>query len=195
MYKKDENIKGRQSFVSKEGAKYEDFIINILKSDPYINQNAIIIKGEQQEKRDIIVLDENTFIDANILKIYYNSNGITASFFLDNDIIVYSKRKKAIVCIISVKKSFRERGGETAYWMVKKRETAKPFKYILATPDNDQELFKPDNPDKRNKWRSILTAERDGVFVIKENEEWEYGKEENFKVGKRYLIEFIRSLI
>jgi len=46
MYKKDENIKGRQSFVSKEGAKYEDFIINILKSDPYINQNAIIIKGE-----------------------------------------------------------------------------------------------------------------------------------------------------
>jgi len=79
--------------------------------------------------------------------------------------------------------------------MVKKRETAKPFKYILATPDNDQELFKPDNPDKRNKWRSILTAERDGVFVIKENEEWEYGKEENFKVGKRYLIEFIRSLI
>lgn len=195
MYKKDENIKGRQSFVSKEGAKYEDFIIDILKSDPYINQNAIITKGEKQEKRDIIVLDENTFIDTNTLKIHYNSNGITESFLLDNDIIVYSKRKKAVVCIISVKKSFRERGGETAYWMVKKRETAKPFKYILATPDNDQELFKPNNPDKKNKWRSILTAEMDGVFVIKENEEWEYGKEENFKVGKRYLIEFIRSLI
>jgi len=48
--------------------------------------------------------------------------------------------------------------------MVKKRETAKPFKYILAIPDNDQELFKPDNPDKRNKWRSIFNR-REGWCV------------------------------
>jgi type II restriction enzyme len=195
MYKKDENIKARQSFVSKEGMKYEDFIINILKSDPYINQNAVITKGVRQETRGKIFLDEHISIDADILKIHYNSNGINESFLLDSDIIVYSKIKGAVVCVISVKKSFRERGGETTYWMVKKREAAKPFKYILATPDNDQELFKPDDHGKKNKWRSILTAEMDGVFVVKENEVTDYGEERNFKVGKKYLIEFIRELI
>jgi type II restriction enzyme len=197
MYERDPNIRDRQSFVSKEGARYEDFIINILKSDPHINENAIIIKGMRQEKTGKITLDESgrISIDTSVIKINYNSNGITASFLLDNDIIVYSKKREEIVCIISVKKSFRERGGETAYWMVKKREANKPFMYILATPDSDQELFDPRNPTKKNKWRSILTAEMDGVFVInEENKELEY-EEQNFKVGKRYFIEFIKSLL
>lgn len=49
----------------------------------------------------------------------------------------------------SVKKSFRERGGETAYWMVKKKESNKPYE-----------------PQKRNKWRSILTSEILGKRVL-----------------------------
>lgn len=194
MYEKDENIKMRQSYVSKEGTKYEDFVIELLKSDNYIRQNAIICKGAKGEKSKKILLEEGISLDTELLKIKYNSNNISRSFLLDNDIIVYSKRKGTIVCVISVKKSFRERGGETAYWMIKKKESNKPYKYILVTPDNDNELFKPNEPQKRNKWRSILTAEMDGVFVIKEDKDIEY-QEPFFKVGKCHLIDFIRDQI
>ena len=50
--------------------------------------------------------------------------------------------------------------------MVKKKESNKPYKYILVTPDNDNELFKPHEPQKRNKWRSILTSEILGKRVL-----------------------------
>ncbi|ADQ47340.1 hypothetical protein Calkro_2540 [Caldicellulosiruptor kronotskyensis 2002] len=195
MYEKDENIKRRQSYVSKEGEKYEDFVKQILESDNYIRKNALIVRGPKGEKYK---KEEDFPIDIEPLKIEYNSNGITGSYFLDSDLIVYSKRKNAIVCVISVKKSFRERGGETAYWMVKKNESKKAFKYILVTPDNDEELFKPNNPEKRNKWRSILTAEMDGVFVVKEEEEKDIAynyEEEFFKVGRKYLVDFIKKVV
>ena len=195
MYKKDENIRMRQSYVSKEGTKYENFVIQLLQSDNYIRANAVIGKGTKGENTEKILLEEGISVDTELLKIKYNSNNISRSFLLDNDIVVYSKPKRAIVCVISVKKSFRERGGETAYWMVKKKESNKPYKYILVTPDNDNELFKPHEPQKRNKWRSILTAEMDGVFVVKEgNENIEY-EEPFFKVGKRHLIRFVKAQI
>lgn len=195
MYERDENIKRRQSYVSKEGAKYEDFVKQILESDDYIRENALIVKGPKGERSK---KEENFSINLEPLKITYNSNGIKDSFFLDSDLIVYSKKKNAIVCVISVKKSFRERGGETAYWMVKKKESGKVFKYILVTPDNDKELFKPNEPERRNKWRSILTAEMDGVFVVKEKEDKDIAytyEEEFFKVGRKHLIDFIRREI
>lgn len=193
MYEKDENIKRRQSYVNKEGAKYEDFVKQILESDDYIRENALIVRGPKGERYK---KEESFSINIEPLKIKYNSNGIKDSFFLDSDLIVYSKKKNAIVCVISVKKSFRERGGETAYWMVKKKESGKAFKYILVTPDNDEELFKPSNPKRRNKWRSILTAEMDGVFVIKENENIDSNYEEDFfKVGRKHLIDFIKTII
>jgi len=111
---------------------------------------------------------------------------------IDDDIVIYSKKKRRIVCVISVKKSFRERGGETAYWGLKKNLEGRDFKYICVTPDVDNELFDPKHPDKKNKWRIILTAELDGIFVIRDDMEYEDGK---FKVGREYLINFIRELV
>ncbi len=35
----------RQSYVSKEGTKYENFAIQLLQSDNYIRANAVIGKG------------------------------------------------------------------------------------------------------------------------------------------------------
>jgi len=195
MYEKNENIRMRQSYVSKEGNKYENFVITLLKSDNYIRMNAVIGKGTKRENTEKILLEEGISVDTELLKIKYDSNNISRSFFLDNDIIVYSKRKGTIVCVISVKKSFRERGGETAYWMIKKKESNKPYKYILVTPDNDNELFRPKEPKRRNKWGSILTAEMDGVFVVKEDDENVEYEEPFFKVGKRHLINFVKAQI
>jgi len=101
MYEKDENIKMRQSYVSKEGAKYEDFVVELLQSDCYINSNAIITKGLKRENGEKeIEIEKGISIKTDLLKIQYNSNGISSSFFLDNDIIVYSKLKGTIVCVI-----------------------------------------------------------------------------------------------
>jgi len=39
-----------------------------------------------------------------------------------------------------------------------------------------------------------LTAEMDGVFIVKEEQDHEY-EEENFKVGRKHLIEFVKTLL
>lgn len=103
-----------------------------------------------------------------------------------------TKKDSKLVCVISVKKSFRERGAQTAYWAIKIREANKNYLYILATPDVDKELYNPSNPDNKRKWRVILPYECDAVFV--------YGykgrvyEDEKFFVGDEYLIEYIKKL-
>ena len=194
MYVRDNNIRGRQSYVTREGHRYEEFIRDLLMSDEQIAVRAVIAKGTNAEKRSELKLDEDYSVQLDLLRVLYDSNGVKACLLLDNDLLIYSKVQKHLVCVISVKKSFRERGAETAYWMLKKRQSNKPFKYILATPDNDKELFNPDKPTQRRKWRLILTAEMDGVFIVKEEQDHEY-EEENFKVGRKHLIEFVKTLL
>jgi len=183
----NEEIQRRQSEVAKAGRKTEENIKQIIEDDEYIKKNAIIVLGSQINGNKEIPEEEK-----NKLYVDYIINGNHLEEKIDDDIIIYSKIKKKIVCVISVKKSFRERGGETAYWGLKKKLENKDFKYICATPDVDNELFNPKNPEKRKKWRNILTAELDGVFVIKDNIEYE---DDKFKVGKKYLINFIKDLI
>ena len=65
------------------------------------------------------------------LKIPYNDK----KELIDADICIVRKIDKKLVCVISVKKSFRERGGQTAYWAVKVKQHKKNYKYILATPE------------------------------------------------------------
>ena len=66
MYEKDDNIRMRQSYVSKEGTKYEDFVIQLLRSDKYINENAVIGKGAKGENTEKILLEEGILMDTEL---------------------------------------------------------------------------------------------------------------------------------
>jgi len=110
--------------------------------------------------------------------------------YMDADIVIYHKLSRRVVCVISSKKSFRERGAQSAYWSLKKTE--RDFKYILVTPDSDFELYNPGNPYKQTKWRTILENEMDAVFVIDKGPPF---KSRSFYVGNDHLNNYIRELL
>ncbi len=166
----------RQSEVSKAGKEKENEVINLLLSDSKINEKFLVGTPSQ-------VLD-------NMEPLYIRYG--TEKAQIDSDICIVSKKDNKLVCVISVKKSFRERGAQTAYWAVKIKQQNKNYKYILATPDVDKELFNEKFLDKKRKWRIILPYECDGVFIYSyENKKYHEG---NFYVGADYLIEYVRKL-
>ncbi len=166
----------RQSEVSKAGKEKEREIIDILLSDKEISDNFCV------------GIPSKVLKDKSLVEIRYGKNKTQ----IDADICVIRKKDNKLVCVISVKKSFRERGGQTAYWALKIKQAGKDYKYILVTPDVDEELFDPKLPEKKRKWRVILPYECDSVFVY--SYKGEVYKEEKFFVGKDYLIEYIKSL-
>ena len=193
----------RQSKVSKEGKRVEECVISMLCDlrKKYAWSHIVIGKGPTTVPADgyMILRDacgdevENIFIPIEKLAIYYHQWLEVP----DADIVVYSLCSKEILLVISVKKSFRERGAQTAYWGFKLRCDGKPFKYILVTIDNDKELFDPKNPGKKRKWRKILPHETDGVFVIDcdmKNDERIY-KDVKFFVGNAYFRKFVKSVV
>lgn len=174
---KDKIIKERQSNVSKEGRERENEVIKILLSDTEIQEKFIIGHPSKVLKNH----DE--------LYISYGSE----KEIIDADICIIRKENDKLVCVISVKKSFRERGGQTAYWALKVKDHKKNYKYLLVTPDTDKELFNPKEPERKRKWRIILTFECDGVFIY--SYDGKLYKEDKFYVGKDYLVEYIKKLI
>ncbi len=166
----------RQSEVSKSGREKEKEVIELLLSDKDIKKNFII---------------GNPSKILNNLEPLYISYGNQKSM-IDADICVVRKKDKKLLCVISVKKSFRERGGQTAYWAIKIKEHCKGYKYILATPDVDKELFNPEKPERKRKWRIILPYECDSVFIY--SFKGKVYEEEKFYVGNEYLLEYIKDL-
>ena len=169
----------RQREVTREGKKKEDEVIELLRSAPDIDKNFIIDRPSRIKK---------IHLKKEELEIPYNDHKEE----IDADICVIRKADKRLVCVISVKKSFRERGGQTAYWATKIKQHGKKYKYILVTPDIDQELYNPQKPKKKRKWRIILSFECDGVFIY--SFKGKIYEEKNFFVGEDYLLDFIRRL-
>lgn len=173
-------IKKRQSLVSQWGKAEEHKVIEILLSDGEIRNNC-----EIGPPHKVLTPEERRLLQINY--------GISKEE-IDADLVVLERRSRKILCVISVKKSFRERGAQTAYWAVKVRsDSKKEYKYILVTPDVDKELYDKNNPFKRRKWRVILPYECDAVFVV--NYDGKVFKENDFYVGKDYLIEYIKKLL
>lgn len=199
-------LDGRQQMISKEGSYWETYVADVLCKDPVIREKALVAYGTNSEKRkDVCSIDcskvtkneqkkhdcseknQSFLIPIDELKIIYEGN---RTKLIDNDLIVYSKQKEKIVCVLSVKKSLRERAGQTAYWMMKKKEQCRDFKYVFVTPDVDNELL----PNR--KWRVILASEMDAVFVIGKSQAHEkYNPDGNFYVGEDRLIEYVKSLL
>ena len=93
------------------------------------------------------------------------------AFLPDADIIIYKSKGNniKILCIISVKNSFRERGFETTYWKLKlsESEITKNIKVFLATPDKDNEISQIYTTKGAKKMRIILEYELDGIYILK----------------------------
>ena len=185
----------RQSEVSKAGRETERRIMQILAEDDRIRKECIIGHGPSQSvRKKFVVTDfetgESIELPHYILSVRYtNESGKEVYLYMDADIVVYHKPSKRIICVISSKKSFRERGAQSAYWALKKRD--RNYKYILVTPDHDNELFKPEKPYHQGKWRTILENELDAVFVIDKEPPFKSG---NFYVGNEYLKGYVRAI-
>lgn len=175
--KKEKITKERQSNVSKAGKDKEKEVIQLLLSDNEIREHFSIGHPSKVLK--------------NIEELYIQYGD--KSEMIDADVCVVRKKDNKLVCVISVKKSFRERGAQTAYWALKVKQYKKNYKYLLATPDVDKELFNPQNPENKRKWRVILPFESDGVFVY--SYDGKLYEEHKFYVGKDYLLEYIKSLV
>lgn len=171
-----DSISNRQSRVSKEGRNKEKEIINILLSDEIIKNNFLI--GTPKQVKQVL---------KNISDLYINYGMYKE--MIDADICIVRKSDNKLVCVISVKKSFRERGAQSAYWAIKIKNSSKAYKYIIATPDVDKELYNEKNEDNKRKWRIILSFECSAVFVY--GYEGKKYEDNNFFVGNEYLKEYI----
>ena len=187
----------RQSEVSLVGSETEKRIIQILVEDDKIRSECIIGHGPSQtvRSRTFTLRDfktgESVKLPHSILSTEYTKEtGEVVYMYMDADIVIYHKPSKRVVCVISSKKSFRERGAQSAYWALKKAN--RDYKYILVTPDNDNELFKPERPYAHGKWRIILENEMDAVFVIDKEPPF---KSRDFYVGNEHLKNYVRKLL
>ena len=187
----------RQSEVSLVGSETERRIMQILAEDGKIRNECIIGHGASQtvKSKTFTLRDfetgESVELPHSILSIKYTrETGEEVYMYMDADIVIYHKPSKRVVCVISSKKSFRERGAQSAYWALKKED--RDYKYVLVTPDNDNELFKPNRPHAQRKWRTILENEMDAVFVI---DKAPLFKSRDFYVGNEYLKNYVRKLL
>ena len=116
-FKEEEAVnKANQSWRTYVGHYLQDLIFEILKMY-FKDKNIKIIKDTNLKKKN---LSKELDLVRRMLLIHFGSY-----FFLpDADIILYkgNEEKVKIVCIVSVKNSFRERGFETTYWKLKLSE-------------------------------------------------------------------------
>ncbi|MFM8293226.1 MAG: BsaWI family type II restriction enzyme, partial [Microcystaceae cyanobacterium] len=87
----------------------------------------------------------------------------------DADLIIYRWRNNTptILCVLSVKNSFRERYTQTPYWKIKlsQSEVTQHIKVYMITPDNDNEIS-GNNPPRIS--RKVMEYELDGIYLAKE---------------------------
>ena len=124
----------RQSEVSLVGSETERRIIQILVEDDKIRSECIIGHGPSQtvRSRTFTLRDfktgESVKLPHFILSTEYTKEtGEVVYMYMDADIVIYHKPSKRVVCVISSKKSFRERGAQSAYWALKKAN--RDYKY------------------------------------------------------------------
>lgn len=184
-------IRKRQSQVSKRGRAIEEEVAKLLLRDKEISERCIVARGptsllnatnqlctarlflfdypsrESREYNSEIEIRKYVQIDVSELTVSYKKlDGSVTRELMDADIVVLNRKSRRILCVISVKKSLRERGGQTAYWAVKCSKRS--YKYIFVTPDVDCELCDENGKPKVNKkWVTILPNEMDAVFVVK----------------------------
>ncbi len=163
-FSKEEAInRANQSWRTYVGNHLQDLIIEILKTY-FEGRNIKIVKDTNLIGRN---LSKELDLVRRMLLIHFGNY----SFLPDADIILYQGNEEhvRIICIISVKNSFRERGFETTYWKLKLKQNTntKHIKMFLATPDRDNEISFIRTKNGVKKMRVILEYEIDGIYMLK----------------------------
>ncbi len=163
-YSKEDAInKANQSWRTYIGNHLQNVISKILENY-FKNKGLKIVQDKNLQKKK---LSKELDLVKRMLIIHYGRY----AFLPDADIIIYKPKDNnvKILCIISVKNSFRERGFETTYWKLKlaESEITKNIKVFLATPDKDNEISKIETVKGIKKMRIILEYELDGIYILK----------------------------
>ncbi len=163
-YSKEDAInKANQSWRTYIGNHLQSIISKILENY-FKNKGLKIVQDKNLQKKK---LSKELDLVKRMLIIHYGRY----AFLPDADIIIYKPEDNnvKILCIISVKNSFRERGFETTYWKLKlaESEITKNIKVFLATPDKDNEISKIETVKGVKKMRIILEYELDGIYILK----------------------------
>lgn len=97
----------------------------------------------------------------------------------DVDIIIYDPRDSAVLAVVSVKVTLRERIAQTGYWKLKLLSSAitKDVKVYFITPDEDGTL---ESMKPAKKGRAIVEVDTDGSYVMSESKLEESSKVKTF---------------
>ncbi len=162
ILKQEAVIKARQSWVAKIDNGLEKVIFILL--DDFCKDNNLKITTDKILKSATL----NKELD--LIRRQLLINFEEYSFLPDADFVIYKDNPIKILCILSIKNSFRERYTETPYWKLKllQSEITKNIKVFMLTPDNDDEISFIKN-NKPRKARIVMEYELDGIYLAKEN--------------------------
>lgn len=93
--------------------------------------------------------------------------GEYGSHLPDADVVVYRRDNSAVVCIVSCKKTLRDRLKQTTYWKLKLLQSpiTMHVRVCLVTPDNDGELVQSSVPPRKN--YAIANVDLDGAYLLR----------------------------
>ena len=85
----------------------------------------------------------------------------------DADVVVYRAENLAVVCVVSVKASLRDRMKQTAYWKLKLQQSpiTTHVRMCLITLDKDGDLINEQPPHKKN--YAIANTDLDATYVLR----------------------------
>lgn len=166
----DSFISKRQSKVSEEGKRWEEYVRKYIEGIlPKISKDLVVISQSEIEKntakKDEDLENLRHFLS---IEVFYNNRFL--KILGDNDLIIYSKTLKRPIVIISCKLSLHGRLTESLFYALYFRIFRK-IRYILITPDKGRQSnsnkWKSEwgTPSKPTKDRLLANLFLDGVYV------------------------------
>jgi type II restriction enzyme len=158
--------KARQSWRPKVGSFLEELIRYMITE--FCGTKNIKISSDKELKKQ--KLNKELSLLRGMMEVHFNEY----SLLPDADLILYKYNKEEekvrVICILSLKTSFRERFTETPYWKLKLKQDPRTaeIKVFMVTPDNTGEIsyLRSNGPRKA---RVIMEYELDGIYMAREN--------------------------
>ncbi len=138
-----------------------------------LGQGRVPIKKIQQKIRDERYQNIKSQIEVFI------DEAKTVAVEPDVDLVVFESKAFRVIAILSIKKKFREKITQVAYWTLKYRSSAKNIKNLLITLDEDGEFQKREYGATR-KSKAIADVDINGTYVASETKILETEKIKDF---------------
>ncbi|MBD3249556.1 endonuclease [Candidatus Woesearchaeota archaeon] len=179
--------KARQSWRPKVGSFLESLVKYMI--EEFCGDSDIKISSDKKlKKRE---LSKELSLLRSMMEVHFNEY----SLLPDADLVLYKYNEKLekvkVLCILSLKTSFRERFTETPYWKLKLKQDPRTekIKVFMVTPDNTDEISYSGSNGPR-KARIIMEYELDGIYMARE----EFDESKKIK-GLHDLFENLEEII